>query len=137
MKFINKTNYPIVSDAIKKAEELLTLTSPMMDSISKHEFKYDSGSSANVVNKLLSGGSVEVEVYTPWRFSKAVGMFDGKKISISTRALNWMKLEDVVGLLLHEYSHFVGFTHGNNYPSRDKDLYSVPYYISSNIKLWL
>lgn len=137
MKFKLLINDPKVSEAALIAERLLTIDSKLMKAILNREFKYDSGPSPQIVTRLLEGKPIEVTTYTPWRFSRAVGMYDGQRINISTRALSWMTLEDVAGLLLHEFSHSVGLTHGNNFPSRDKDEYSVPYFISSKIKEFL
>ena len=134
----------VISDKIKNAaldaERLLHYESNMMKEIRlKNDWKYNSGSGEEIYDKFASTTKiVPVFTYRPkWIFSKAIGYFDGESIHINTRKLHDLSHADIVGLLCHEYSHAVGYSHGNNYPSENKNKFSVPYFISSNIDKWL
>lgn len=120
------------------AEEMLYPGSKMMNEIAgKNDFKYDSGSGIDVYLKLSAARKpITVGVYrskNPW--SKAVGYFDGKGIYINTRKK--LLRDEIVGLFLHEYAHYCGFSHGNNFKTKEKCLYSVPYWLSENVSKWL
>jgi hypothetical protein len=71
---------------------------------------------------------INVYCYKPfYPFSKAIGYYDGEAIWINLRKMEVMGLNDLVGLFLHEYAHYCGYKHGNNYKSKDK-LFKVPTY---------
>lgn len=140
MRFVNNTNNATVDRAIKIAEELLKPDSKMMlDLMVKNDWKYDSGDGIAVVSKIQAPKApIEVNFYKPWnRWSSAIGYFDGKAIFINIRKFPFMYIDDIVANLCHEYMHYVGFHHGNNYKTEEKCLYSVPYFVSENIKLWI
>jgi hypothetical protein len=105
----------------------------------KDNFGYDSGDGYNVAYKLIHGrDNVPVFFYKPFNpWSAAMGYSDGKAIYINSRKFASFAREDLIGLLLHEYSHIAGFSHGNNYKTEEKCLFSVPYFISENVKRWL
>jgi hypothetical protein len=140
VRFVNNTLYSKINDAIKSAEKLLQGHSLMMEEIRvKNDFKFNSGSGREVYLRLLPARE-PIDIFTyrsanPW--SRAVGFFDGKAIHINTRKICSLDHYDLVGLLLHEFSHYAGFNHGNNYKTQEKMLYSLPYFISSNVKRWL
>jgi hypothetical protein len=137
MRFINCTKSNEVKHAIKQVEKLLTAESTMIKELyAKTDWKYGS---ENVVIKLLEDKEpISVFTYRPWNpFTKAVGYFDGKAIHISVKALESFDFERLCGLLLHEYAHYCGFNHANNFKSKEKSLYSVPYYLSDNITKWI
>lgn len=139
-RFIDKTNTVAVTSAIYYAERLLTAGSPMMLELeAKNDWKYNSGTGKEVVEKLLWCTKVpEVRLYKPWNhWSKVIGYTDGKNIYINARKLPSMSYQDVVGNLCHEFSHLAGLSHGNNYKTEDKVRFSVPYFISENISRWL
>ena len=139
-RFQNQTNQQKISDAIKIAESLLAHYSKMLIEISnKNDFKYNSGKGVEVALALHAERSL-VKVFTyksklPW--SKSIGYSDGKAIYVNIRKLPEMSVVDVAANLLHEYSHAAGFHHSSNYKTAEKCKYSVPYYISENIKRWL
>lgn len=137
MKFKNCVINQEVAFAIKQVEKLLEKDSQMIKELSaKKDFKFDS---IDVVFKLLMEKEpVPVFTYKSWNpWSKAVGYFDGKAIYLSVKALDKFDFAQVCGLLLHEYAHYCGFSHGNNYKTEEKCLYSVPYYLSENITKWV
>jgi predicted SprT family Zn-dependent metalloprotease len=103
----------------------------------KTDWKY--GTKGDVLKTLLQEREpIHLFTYRPWNpFTKAIGYFDGKDIHININKLPRLSNSDLVGLLLHEYAHYCGFTHGNNYKTEEKCLYSVPYYLSENVEKWL
>jgi len=139
-RFYNMTTQQKISDAIKIAEGLLAYNSKMLIEISKKDdFKFNSGKGSEVALALHTERSlVKVFTYKPfYRWSAAIGYFDGESIHVNIRKLPAMDAVDVASNLLHEYSHMAGFSHGNNYPSEYKNNFSVPYFISSNFLKWI
>jgi len=137
MRFVNNTYDLNVNRAIENANDLLTLYSKMANDISiKTDWKY--GVSGDVLNNLLQDREpIEIFTYRPWNpWTKAIGYFDGKAIHINIRRMP-MDITSITGLLLHEYAHYCGYTHGNNYKTQDKCIYSVPYFLSENVHRWL
>lgn len=129
-----------VKDAAIVAERLLHYESNMMKELRlKNDWKYNSGSGEEVYQSFAKSDKVVpvffYKTFNPW--SSVLGYFDGKAIYINSRKINQLEHSDLVGLLLHEYGHAVGFTHGNNYKTEDKIKFSVPYYISENINKWI
>lgn len=140
MRFVNKTLNEQIDAAIVSAERLLKHDSPMLAEIEmKNDFAFDSGKGSYVASKLRTGYyPLTISTYLPWNpFTKVIGYYDGSSIFINLKILPRLHMKDMVANLLHEYAHHCGFTHGNNYPSHEKNLYSVPYFISSNIEKWL
>jgi hypothetical protein len=138
--FDNRTLNRDLNDAIDKANEMLVYNSPMMlELLSKDDFKYNSGLGFTVHEKIVGfNKTVPVFFYKPFNpWSAAMGYSDGKSIYINSRKFPSMVFSDVVGLLLHELMHQVGFNHGNNYKTEDKCLYSVPYFVSENVGKWV
>lgn len=137
MRFINNTYDLEINRAIDNAEKLLTLYSKMANDLTlKNDWKY--GVRGDVLKTLLiERKPIEIYTYRPWNpWTKAIGYFDGKAIHINIKRL-LMDTVDLTGLLLHEYAHYCGYTHGNNYKTEDKCLYSVSYYLSENVEKWL
>jgi len=120
--------------AIEEAERLLLPDSPLMALVSVTKFKYGANL-VNVVEELTKQRElVNIYTYRPWNpFTKAIGYFDGKAIHININQLQNFDFKKIVGLLCHEYAHYCGFTHGNNWPNEDKKKYSVPYFLSENV----
>ena len=140
MRFDNRTLDPRITEACLVAERLLTSMSKMMIELEeKNDWKYNSGTGKEVYKKLNDYKEpIKVFTYKPFNpWTAAVGYFDGESIHINIRKLPDMTVSDIIANLCHEYSHYCGFTHGNNYKTQDKCLYSVPYYISENIPKWL
>ncbi len=139
-RFLNMTTQPKIDEAIGIAESLLVYNSKMLVEISKkNDFKYESGSGLEVSLSLYASRPlVQVFTYKPkWIFSKAIGYSDGVAVYVNIRKLPSMSVGDVASNLLHEYAHHAGFGHGNNYKTKEKTLYSVPYFISENIQKWI
>lgn len=129
-----------INDAIKKANDIIQAGSNLVNDVSnKDDFKYNSGHGSQVaMNLILLREPINVFTYKPlYPFSKAIGYYDGEAIWINIRKMEVMSEADLIGLLVHEYAHYCGYKHGSNYKSKDKCLYSVPYYLSENIKLWI
>lgn len=138
-RFQNNVICPNIAKAIKESEILLDPDSMMMKNIrKKDDFKYKSGSGEEVYIKLRQQRDlVPVFTYRPWwAWSKALGYYDGKAIHINILKLENLDHAQLVGLLCHEYAHHCGFKHGTNLKTKNKVLYSVPYFISQNIKKW-
>lgn len=140
MRFRNNIIDPKVSEACVEASNLLKEGSRMILEISaKNDFKFNSGSGEEIAkNLLVQRDPINLYVYKPlYPFSKAIGYYDGEAIWINLRKMSVMGLEDLVGLLLHEYAHYCGYKHGSNYKSKDKCQYSVPYFLSENVGRWV
>lgn len=140
MRFKNRTVHSKIDHAIWDAHRLLQPESSMMKTLeAKQDFKFGSGAGRDVVIGLLFPlVPLQVFTYRPINpFTSAIGYFDGEATHINSRKLPAMEHKDIVANLLHEYSHYAGFKHGNNYKTQEKVLYSVPYYISENINRWL
>lgn len=144
MRFRNNVIDKKVAEAIKDAERLLTFGSTMLAEVhNKNDWKYESGNGFGIVIELmLAREPVNVFTYRPFNpWTSAIGYFDGKAIHINSRKLPRMSHVDIVSNLLHEFSHYCGFSHGTgptrNYKTKEKCLCSVPYFISENTGRWL
>jgi predicted metallopeptidase len=144
IKFDNRTTNLELNSLIYKASALLEMDSVMMADIRcKNDFKYESGSGLEVSLKIYKCDKVApIFFYKPkWRFTKAMGYSDGKAIHLNSYKFDSFSDADIIGLLLHEYLHFVGFNHGTgmraNYWNEDKSNHSAPYFVSDNISRWL
>lgn len=138
MRFVNKTNKITIDAAIMEVDYLLKHDSPLMaDLYAKTDWKFNSGSSADILITLLrKRDPIDIYYYKPlYPWSAALGYFDGEAIHINYKKM--LSHKDVVGLLLHEYAHYCGYKHGNNYKSKEKCLYSVPYWLSENVKNYI
>lgn len=139
-KFDNRTLDKSINAAIVISNNLLGLHSEMLHDISnKDNFKYNSGTGDEIVNKILKCNKIApIFFYKPFNpFTKAIGYSDGKAIYLNSRKFKDLSFNDLVGLLCHEYLHMVGFGHGNNYKTEEKCLYSVNYFVSENISRWI
>jgi hypothetical protein len=148
VRFVNKTGLLIVDKAALSAERLLSDTSKMMmEVVRKNDWQYGSGTGAEVHYRLLDcTAETEVSIYFPgYKFSKAVGEFDGGSIKINGYKINSFTEMFIAGLLLHEHSHKAGFHHIDpgwwgrkraNYKTENKCKYSVPYFLSENVGRW-
>lgn len=141
MRFQNNVTDKKVAEAIKIADALLLGQNKLHEELKqKHDWKYDQIKDGYEVAFQLFKLRAPIQVFTykplnPW--TSAIGYFDGKAIHINIRKLPGMTVKSIVGNLLHEYSHYCGFTHGNNYKTKEKCLYSVPYFISENVHRWI
>ena len=139
-KFQNNIPGYGVNDAVEVAERLLHPDSKMLGEIlDKNDWEYDSGTGKEVYNKIVSHNTVLlIYTYRPfWRYSKAIGYFDGKSMHMNLYKLPGLPLIDIVSNILHEKMHQIGFGHGNNYKTEHKCKFSVPYWVSENVKRFL
>jgi len=140
-RFENRTLNKDINAAIITASELLYPNSKMLrELIDKNDFKYNSGDGFSVVDKIVYNKTVApVYFYKPFNpWTAALGYSGGKAIHLNSRKFASLSFNDLVGLLCHEWLH-IGpkFSHGNNYKTSEKCLYSVNYYVSENIGKWL
>jgi hypothetical protein len=136
----NRTISPRIAGAIHAATNLFNHQSNMMQELrEKDDFKFGSGSGYEITEKIKSfNKTIPVFTYRPWNpFTSALGYSKNGKIYINVRKLDSLEFSDLVGLLVHEMLHSIGFSHGSNYPSEEKNMFSVPYYCSSNIQRWI
>jgi|GEM_PF-5126590 hypothetical protein len=138
MRFINLTVNPKVSLAIHTAESVLTPFSSMaIDLGKKHDWKYDTKGSV-IWTLLKKENPIDVFTYRSFNpFSKTSGYFKDNEIHLNLKFVEKLNYKELAGVLLHEYAHYCGFHHGNNFKTEDKCLYSVPYYLSENIENWI
>ena len=138
--FENRTLDKSINAAIITANEMLNGSSKMMLELShKNDFKFNSGDGETVWLKIVNyKGVTPVFFYKPFNpWTSAMGYSDGKAIYLNSRKFDSFTFSDLVGLLLHEKLHIIGFGHGNNYKTSDKCLYSVNYFVSENVRKWL
>jgi hypothetical protein len=139
MRFKNCTINQRLNHAISYVETLLHEDSRMMfDLRQKNDWKYNSGSSEEIVKELIiKRPIINVYTYRPFNpFTRAIGYYKNNAIHINIKFLDNFDYQLVCGLLLHEYAHYCGYSHGNNFKTQDKVLYSVPYYLSENVTRW-
>lgn len=138
MKFINHTNHKELSDAAIEAIKLLRWNSKMFNELDlKTYWKYGA---SNVSARLFAGPeNVRLLTYRPWNpMTKAIAMTNGDgNIHFNVYKVSKTTLASKVGTILHEYAHLCGFKHGNNFKTKEKCLYSVPYYLSENVERWV
>ncbi len=141
MRFEDFTGLSKVCKAINHAEILLEPQSNMMYEIkNKSDWGYGCVHGIAVWHALLSVKSVvKIKLYTPINpFTGAIAMTNGDgNIYFNSRKIKDKSLEEITGTILHEYAHICGFHHGNNFKTKNKELYSVPYYLSSNVNKWV
>jgi len=140
MRFENRTLDKNINAAIITANQLLDFDSVMTGVLlDKNDWKYNSGTGKEVFGMIMDYHKIApVFFYKPFNpFTKAMGYSDGKAIYLNSRKFKDFSFNDLVGLLCHEYLHMVGFSHGNNYKTEEKCLYSVNYFVSENIGKWL
>ena len=137
MKFQNMTNKSIISQAIAIAESHLTPDSYIMTLVAnKNDWKYGTNMTGKDVAVRLCAelkSPINIYTYKPWYvFSAAIAYYDGKAIHFNIRKLS-SDPHELAATLIHEWSHHVGFKHGNNYKTEDKCKFSVPYFLSENV----
>lgn len=144
-RFDNRTlNTDFINQAITKANELLHHDSAMMkELLIKNDFRFNSGTGYQVCEKIGNCTKVApIFFYKPkWRWSKAIGYSSNGEIYLNSYKFKSLTLADLVANFCHEYCHIAGFNHGTgttaNYPSEEKNKFSVPYFVSSNISKWI
>lgn len=136
--------------AILDADEILMPYSPMIAEVAlKKDWQYDvlSGEYVAVTLTQMPKTPVSVEIYYPrYKFSAQTCAWDGKRIGINGYWLQSADHLELVGGIAHEWCHKQGFHHIDkgwwgarraNFWTKNKSLYSVPYYISDNIGRWI
>lgn len=149
MRFINNTNIELISNAAKKADALLDPFSGLVNDLRlKNDWKYDSGAGIRVA-LAMSSPAIKLNIFTyrPMNpFTSSVAHCDWNGIHFNIYKVNKLSEAFAVGILLHEAAHDRGFHHIDpgwwgkrraNYQTEEKNLYSVPYYLSENVSKWL
>lgn len=132
-----------VGSAIRVAEKLLSPESKMIQELESNKASFKYNTPENFIELLLKKKEIiNVYTYRPYNiWSKVIGHYSDGKIYLNLRKLPSMGHIDLVGFLLHEYAHYSGLHHGTgptrNYITKDKLLYSVPYYLSENVAKWI
>lgn len=135
-RFSNATIYQKISNAIVVAEKLLEPVSPMLNEIrEKNDFAFNSGTGKEIFYKICEHAEpLPVFTFRPkWRWTKAVGYFDGKAMHVNTYKLENMTEIEIVANLVHEKMHQIGMSHGSNLKTKSKIEKSVPYFCSEGI----
>ena len=148
MRFQNMTIHPFITDAVKVAEYIIegkVLYQKLKEKhYSREWFKYDTGTFTDVVTKLKSNHSpISILTYDPGYKSKSIGYYQDSEIYLNVRTIHSLKSFEIVGFLLHERAHFLGFHHVDkgwwgkiraNYKTANKCKYSLPYWLSENVR---
>lgn len=139
-RFQNSTvGLPKLIEAIRLAEQDLAPQSEMMDAIyRKNDWKYNSGTGFNVFHELTEERPL-VSVYVKQGNPKsaAIGAYSNGVITLYEHYVERASVDELRASLRHEYAHYAGFSHisgpfgmTSNYKTKDKCLYSVPYWLS-------
>jgi hypothetical protein len=135
--YINNTlNNPKIDAAIILAQYLQDPEQPLMESILvKSDWKYKTPSNPQLKEMLLSNPSpITILTYRPiYKWSKAISYYKDGTININLYKLPYLTVWELASNLVHERMHHLGFSHGNNFKTKDKVLYSVPYFASEFI----
>ncbi len=138
-RFINQTTNQNLKAACSVADALLIPGSKLIQAISqKHDWKYGTNmTGSQVAVRLMSKPLEPIKVMTwrPWnRWTRAIAYTDGDfMIHFNVYKLGKLTALDMTATLLHELAHLQGYSHRNNYKTKDKCLFSVPYYLSENV----
>lgn len=142
MRFQNNTIHREIDQAIELAEDLLNMGSNLSTSLAvKNTWKYDNiKMGITVVENLIIVKRKPIQVLTykpriPW--SMAIGGFKNGHIQINIKKLPYMTTVEIAANLLHEYAHYCGYSHGNNFKTKEKVQFSVPYFLSENVSKWI
>lgn len=137
-RFQNSTvGVPKLIEAIRLAEDDLVEHSDLMLLVAdKKDWRYNAGTGAKVWLQLTQERplvSVYVKKGNPK--SAAIGSYSDGVITLYEHYVERATLEELRASLRHEYAHYAGFNHfsswgTSNYKTKDKCLYSVPYWLS-------
>ncbi len=137
-RFSNQTTNQRLTVACAMADAILNPGSKLIQVISeKHDWKYGTNMSGEQVAVRLCQRPLEpikVMIWRPWNpFTRAIAYTDGDfMIHFNIYKLEKLETLDMIGTLTHELSHLMGFKHGNNYRTKDKESFSVPYWLTVN-----
>ena len=146
MRFENRTNYQIITDAIYKADSLLSPESVMAkDIIQKNDWKYGAPKSGSLVLLRLVATQpkpIPVFTYKPKKPTLATGHVDAIGIHLNVNLIDKIQLSEVVGFALHEWAHVCDFDYWSpfgtsNFRTKNKELYSVNYWLTANAWRWV
>lgn len=139
-RFQNSTvGLPKLVEAIALAElDLLPTSNMLRDIAAKNDWKYNSGTGTKVFFQLTQERPpVTVYVTQGDPDSAAIGMYQNGVITLYAHYVERATVEELRASLRHEYAHYCGFSHlsgpfnlTSNYKTKDKCLYSVPYWLS-------
>jgi|DEB0MinimDraft_6_1074348.scaffolds.fasta_scaffold105184_2 hypothetical protein len=135
IQIVNKTGFKKIDQAIELFWERI---GEQLDEIYQlpedKYFTYTEDTNNEVVAKvrhfLNSDREVKIYSYRPWKWwSRVIGYTKGQNITINSRKINSLSVDDYAGHIAHEIlGHMVGYGHGNNYWTKKKK-YSWPYFI--------
>lgn len=139
-RFQNSTvGIPKLIEAIRLAEDDLIPGSPLLWELSaKNDWKYNSGTGQKVFFQLTQERPL-VSVYMAKGNpnSAALGMYSNGVITFYEHYVESATINQLRASLRHEFAHYAGFNHHSgfrgltsNYKTKDKCLYSVPYWLS-------
>lgn len=133
--FSSTVKYEWMADLLKCSNKVINSSNFITDisSIDKFDFSEDPGS--KVAEKLLSK-KYEIKIYKSANpFSKALAYtnLNSNIINFNSRR-NPRNLIYMINTALHEATHSVGYTHGDNYSVGKQD--SIPYKIGSIAQKW-
>lgn len=139
-RFQNSTvGVPKLIEAIRLAEADLTPGSTLLGQLAaKNDWKYNAGTGQAVFFQLTADRPpVSVYMAKGNPQSAAVGAYANGVITLYEHYVDSATVDDIRACLRHEYSHYAGFNHASgplgitsNYKTKDKCLYSVPYWLS-------
>jgi hypothetical protein len=136
VKIINNTGHSKIDEAINYFFKVFP---DVVGALAKlplgdNDFTYTKDHNAGVVhvlnNVFRSDVELEIKLYRPKNpFSAAIGYTaGGNAIYINERKLHTLTYLDYAGNIAHEFCHFAGYAHGDNYINAAKKK-SVPYAI--------
>lgn len=101
----------------------------------KTDWKYNTPKMPKLREMLLAKtDTINIYTYRPkWRWSKAISYYDDNTIFYNIYKLESLSAKEIAANLCHEYSHALGFGHGNNFVTDSKINHSIPYFISESI----
>lgn len=137
-RFQNSTvNVPKLIEAIRLTESDLHPDSELMGIVlDKNDWKYGAGTGKQVYLKLTEERPlVSVYVKKGNLKSAAIGSYSNGVITLYEHYVERATVEELRASLRHEYAHYAGFNHHSafgtsNYKTKEKCLYSVPYWLS-------
>lgn len=140
-RFQNSTvGLPKLIEAIRLAEQDLVISSDiMLDLAEKNDWKYNSGKNGQEIALKLLAERPSVSVYVKQGDPKsaAIGAYSNGVITLYEHYVERATIDELRASLRHEYAHYAGFSHisgpfglTSNYKTKDKCLYSVPYWLS-------
>ena len=137
-RFQNSTvGIPKLIEAIRLAEADLEWNSDIMARVlTKNDWKYNSGTGEKVFIQLSQERNpVSVYMAKGNPRSAALGMYSNGVITFYEHYVERATVDELRRSLRHEYAHYAGFNHfssfgRSNYKTKDKCLYSVPYWLS-------